>query len=646
MSVSQSYGVLRIVHMRPPAETTKRRGRDLVGRLPEERLVHLLTHRETTIGRALSSDLILWDPAVSRVHARLVLDDQGWHIYNVTEQNTLYVNGCSVPSGGTVVVQPQDFLLLGNTVLQLVAPQRHIALVSSENEELIQRLAELQPFSSHSLVITDPQVSSMQGKKEVQGDILASESESEKPCSIHTTSGTATRNTPPALPLLPLSERRMQAQQWQKEEERLFRSGNTAQFAFSVHSRLRTYWIIGGVGVTILLLSALVVLILNNMLGISTLVQDNPLSTLAIVTIPIIPALGIGLLVNLMDRFEREPWFLRLAAFLWGAIIAIPPTRLIEQYVDALRAAIIGSHPNDLVHSIFDGLNAGVTEETVKGLGLLLLFIVLRHEFENVTDGIVYGALIGAGFAMVENFSYFSSRPKSLLVLLIGRIVLGWLSHSTFTACFGAALGYVRHTRIRWQHIVIPLIGYIIAVGLHSAFDFVNIFVLALVWNYPTSANVLTIAPIASVGNYLPQFIAQMVILYCLVKSLSHEASIIREFLAEEVSNSIVTVDEYALLQHSFIRKKIERRVLLRRHLKQWVCIRELYRTEIELAFCKWHASMGEKGEYKRLETEYRHRIQYLQQNITDREAEIEAMSSREKLGRQRGDGGNIGRIK
>jgi len=632
MSVSQSYGVLRIVHMRPPAEATKRRGKDLVGRLPEERLVHLLTHRETTIGRALSSDLILWDPAVSRLHARLVLDDQGWHIHNVTEQNTIYVNGSSVPSGGNVVVQPQDFLLLGNTVLQLVAPQRRMALVSSENEELIQRLAELQPFSSHSLVITDPQVASMQGEKEVERDIVASEGE--KPYSIHPTSSAATRITPPVLSLLPLSERQMQAQQWQKEEEQLFRSGSTTQFAFSVHSKLRTYWLIGGVGVTILLLSALVVLILNNVLGISTLVQDNPLNTLAIVTIPIIPALGIGLLVNFMDRFEREPWFLRLAAFLWGAIIAIPPTFSIEQYVDGLRPIILGSHPNDFMHSIFDGLNAGVTEETVKGLGLLLLFIVLRHEFDNVTDGIVYGALIGAGFAMVENFSYFSSRPKSLLVLLIGRIVLGWLSHSTFTACFGAALGYIRHTRVRWQHIVIPLIGYIIAVGLHSAFDFVNFFVRALVSNYPTSANILTIALITSVGNYLPQFIAQMVILYCLVKSLSHEASIIREFLAEEVGNSVVTVEEYALLQHSFLRKKIERRVLLRRHLKQWVRIRELYRTEIELAFCKWHASMGEKGEYKRLEAGYRHHIQRLRQDITDQESEIEEKSRKEKSNR------------
>ena len=35
----------------------------------------------------------------------------------------------------------------------------------------------------------------------------------------------------------------------------------------------------------------------------------------------------------------------------------------------------------------------------------------------------------------------------TLLLLILGRVVLGWLGHSTFTACFGAALGLVRERR-------------------------------------------------------------------------------------------------------------------------------------------------------------------------------------------------------
>ncbi len=621
MSASQNYGVLRIVHMRPPMNATKRRGKDLVGKLPEERLVHLLTRKETTIGRALSSDLILLDPTVSRLHARLVHDEQEWRIYNIAGQNTLYVNGCPVSSGGNVVVQPQDFLVLGNTVLQLIAPKHNSA--SNESSELIQQLVEFHPLSADDLTTTNPNVNGIQGQE--RPNTSSPENRNSKRSSVHS----AIRND--KLFLLPLSERRIQAQQWKAEEERLFKAGATLQSVLAQRFKLRTCWLIGSVGVLVLLMIALAVLILNNVLGISTLVQNSPFSILAIITIPIIPALGINVLVNFMDRFEREPWFLRLAAFLWGAIIAIPPTLLIEQYVDSLRPIILGPHPDDVVHAIFAGLNAGITEETVKGLGLLLLFMVLRHEFDNVTDGIIYGALIGAGFAMVENFSYFSTHPKSLLVLLIGRVVLGWLSHSTFTACFGAALGYIQHTRVRWQHIVIPLGGYIVAVGLHSVFDFVNFFASSLVANYPTNTNVLTSALIVSVGNYVPPFIAQMVILYCLVKALAHEAAIIREFLTEEVSSGIVTVDEYALLQHAFLRRKIERHILLRGSLKQWMQIRELYQTEIELAFRKWHASMGEKPASGQAEEAYRRRIQRLRQEIVDVESVDKGEGSRER---------------
>ena len=624
MSASQNYGVLRIVHMRPPANAMKRRDKDLVGDLPEERLVHLLTRRETTIGRALSSDLVLLDPTVSRLHARLVHDEQEWRIYNIAEQNTLYVNECPVSSGGNLIIQPQDFLVLGNTVLQLIAPKRSVALVSDKKDEPVVQRMKLHPLSANDIT-TDPNINSVQGQKRT--GTAPEEDQSAK----NQRRKSVMRKAKDEIFLLPVSERESQAQQWKAEEERLFKVGTTLQSVLSRRSKVRTRWLIGSVGTLILLLSALVILILNNLLGISALVQNSPLSVLAIITIPIIPALGINVLVNFMDRFEREPWFLRLAAFLWGAIIAIPPTLLIEQYVDSLRPVILGPHPDDVVHAIFAGLNAGITEETVKGLGLLLLFIVLRDEFDNVTDGIIYGALIGAGFAMVENFSYFSTHPKSLLVLLIGRVVLGWLSHSTFTACFGAALGYVRHTRVKWQHIVIPLSGYIVAVGLHSVFDFVNFFASSLVANYPTNASVLTSALIVSVGNYVPPFIAQMVILYCLVKALAHEASIIREFLAEEVSNGVVTVDEYALLQHAFLRRKIERHILLRGSLRQWMQVRKLYQTEIDLAFRRWHASMEEKPGDKQAEDTYRHRIQRLRREIIDAEPVDKGERGRER---------------
>src|SRR5581483_681676 len=353
------------------------------------------------------------------------------------------------------------------------------------------------------------------------------------------------------------------AQSW--DEENLLGIGVTMQFALSQRLGSRMRWLIAGIGLAILLVCAMLTLVLNSLIGISTFSREGPLSLLATLTIPLIPALGISLLINFVDRFEREPWFLRLAAFLWGAIIAILPTIFIETNVDAFITSMLGSSAGTMQQALLKGLNAGITEETVKGLGLLLLFLALRDEFDNVTDGIVYGALIGAGFAMVENFIYFASSSKNeFVVLFVGRIVLGWLSHSTFTVCFGAGLGYIRHTRVRWRQIVFPLLGYLCAIGLHTVFDFVNNFVTQLLVTAPTNATVASFSLVAIFGDYIPPFIAQMIIIYILIKSLGHEAAVIREFLASEVSSGVVTVDEYALLQKSFARTKEERRVLRR----------------------------------------------------------------------------------
>jgi RsiW-degrading membrane proteinase PrsW (M82 family) len=571
-----------------------------------------LTRRETSIGRALNNGIILMDPTVSREHARLTLDESGWRVYNLTVQNVVRVNGRPVVSGGYLSMQPQDFLVLGSTMLQLIAPQ--IVGMGTEEGDLEETQLDLRKYTPGHGVGRNGSNGlngSEKGQKEIQKlPYVLVEPEVKF---VQPKKGGEVEH----LPVQPEPE--LVAQPWDEEEENLLGAGVTMQFALPQRMGTRSRILIAGIGIAILVISAVVTIILNSLIGITALEHSGPSSIVAALTIPLIPVIGIGLLVNFIDRFEREPWFLRLAAFLWGAIIAIPPAFFVEQNLDSIIQTIPGNSP--LVHAIFQGLAVGFTEEAVKGLGLLLLFILLRDEFDNVTDGIVYGALIGAGFAMVENFIYFAFDAKEFLVfLIVGRIVLGWLCHSTFTVCFGAALGYIRHTRVRWRQIVIPLLGFVAAVGLHSIFDFITFFATSIVINAPTDPLVNTISLIAIIGDYIPPFIAQLVIMYFLIKSLAHEAAVIREFLAQEVSKGIVRVDEYALLQNSFHRTREERRVLKRSGFKQWLRVKALYQTEIGLAFRKWHVSMGDKPKlgYRQPEDAYRERIRRLRKDIVE----------------------------
>jgi RsiW-degrading membrane proteinase PrsW (M82 family)/pSer/pThr/pTyr-binding forkhead associated (FHA) protein len=610
MNVNQNYGVLRVmgvhhhvhqaahekrVNPHPSAITLMDQDGYQSDWLAEERFVHVISHRETTIGRALDNEVILMDPTVSRKHARLVLDNRGWCIYNLTKQNTVLVNGHSVPSGGCLSLLPQDFLQIGNTILQLVAP-RHGTADNISPSPSVDQLATVWPFLSDH-------VSATNGHTLHKGN-------TEEFVSQDADSAVAA-----SLSALPDAELRMQT--WHDERESL--SGNVVTMELAVPRRLglRVRWMTLLVGLVVLTVGVIGTFVLNSLGEFAVLVQSSPSGLLVGLTIPLIPAISINLLVNFIDRFKREPWFLRLAAFLWGAIIAIPPAVFVEQFIDGFISNWWGVYPNIALHSFLQGLDAGITEETVKGLGLLLLFVVLRDQFDNVTDGIVYGALIGAGFAMVENVVNFVN-PRDLLGLIVGRIVLGWFCHSTFTVCFGAALGYIRHTRVRWQQIVIPLLGYLLAVGLHTGFDFVNAFVRNFSFTHSHTTTVTTLMLVAVVSDYIPPFIAQVVILSVLIKALAHEEAIIREFLVSEVSAGIVTVDEYALLQHSFARTKNERKILWQQGIKQWLRVKSLYQTEIGLAFRKWHVSMGDKPKFTHMHSEdaYRQRILLLRQQV------------------------------
>jgi RsiW-degrading membrane proteinase PrsW (M82 family) len=47
-----------------------------------------------------------------------------------------------------------------------------------------------------------------------------------------------------------------------------------------------------------------------------------------------------------------------------------------------------------------------ITEELARGLGVIVIFWLLRAEHNGVRDGIVYGALVGAGFNWFETALY------------------------------------------------------------------------------------------------------------------------------------------------------------------------------------------------------------------------------------------------
>ena len=131
---------------------------------------------------------------------------------------------------------------------------------------------------------------------------------------------------------------------------------------------------------------------------------------------------------------------------------------------------------------------AGILEELAKGLAVVLLFLVMRNDFDDVVDGIVYGAAVGLGFNFLESVSYmtnlysiFSPEGQGGVAAGIqwyGRQVLGlFFGHATYTAYIGAGVGIARQLPSMRQKVLAIVAGFLVAIAGHFSWDaWVNLF--------------------------------------------------------------------------------------------------------------------------------------------------------------------------
>jgi RsiW-degrading membrane proteinase PrsW (M82 family) len=206
--------------------------------------------------------------------------------------------------------------------------------------------------------------------------------------------------------------------------------------------------------------------------------------------VPFLIALPLALLpvpfliavVLLLDRLEPEPRENLVFAFAWGAGIAA----LLAAVINTVGLVFItqpdlGTTTGQYVSATF---GAPVVEESLKGGVLLWLLWRRRQEFDGPTDGIIYAAMVGLGFAMMENVGYYISalaRPAIGGVPLLGatfvfRGVLTPLAHPMFTSMTGIGAAYAAtHHRGGWA-VGLGLLG---AMTLHGLWNGLTVFGLA-----------------------------------------------------------------------------------------------------------------------------------------------------------------------
>ncbi|TLZ50220.1 MAG: PrsW family intramembrane metalloprotease [Methanobacteriota archaeon] len=187
-----------------------------------------------------------------------------------------------------------------------------------------------------------------------------------------------------------------------------------------------------------------------------------------------IPPLVFLSIVRGTERYGREPWGRVLRTFFWGAVFAVIIASILELLLYAVYNRYVPVRlflGQDLGGIVLVLVIAPIVEEFAKGIGVYLA----RPAMDEPEDGLVYGAAAGFGFAASENLLYGllaltlpgGSIGESIIVIGI-RSLSSALLHATASGMFGYGIALNR----LWPHLHSPLPYYLLAVMMHSTFNF------------------------------------------------------------------------------------------------------------------------------------------------------------------------------
>lgn len=273
----------------------------------------------------------------------------------------------------------------------------------------------------------------------------------------------------------------------------------------------------------------------------------------------VVPTFLYVLLFYWADRYEREPLWLLALAFIWGAVPAIFASFIGEWFIGTPFVSAPGSAAAALVEG---SIVVPIVEECVKAVALWGIFYWAYEEFDDVLDGLVYGALIGFGFAMTENILYFIGAFSGggfaeLSTVIFLRTILFGMNHALYTSLVGIGFGLTRNRTDRVGRVLIPLAALFIAILIHSLHN------LGVAFTAVNPVNIIFSIALAALGLIL--------LMATIGVTWQQERDLLRAELADEVGTTL-TDDEYQLLTQNWSRPlrrrgDAERRQVRRMHL-------------------------------------------------------------------------------
>lgn len=173
------------------------------------------------------------------------------------------------------------------------------------------------------------------------------------------------------------------------------------------------------------------------------------------------PGAAIALYIYLKDKHEREPLGLLLLSFFYG-VLSVFVTLLISMPLEWIL--INKQSAAELFADAF--FKVALVEEFSKFI--FIRFILFRNKnFNEPFDGIVYAAMVGMGFATLENilYVYQFGIPTGIL-----RMFTAVPAHACFAILMGYFIGLAKFTHRK--NLYYSLLALLAATVFHGLYDY------------------------------------------------------------------------------------------------------------------------------------------------------------------------------
>jgi RsiW-degrading membrane proteinase PrsW (M82 family) len=288
----------------------------------------------------------------------------------------------------------------------------------------------------------------------------------------------------------------------------------------------------------VLFLLALVVCCLIAIVALVLVVaQHGPAPTLVGLLLALLPVPLLVALILYLDRLEPEPRALLAAIFGAGAGIAVI-TALLGR---ALHTGVITTPDLEPHASVAVTVSAGaaiggaLVAESLNGLVLLALLASRGTEIDGVEDGVVYGSMVGLGFALVANvYAYavaWNAGAGALAEAFAGRGIFGPVFQALFTSLIGLGVAYAAARPAAPARYLAVFFGWVGAVALDA------------LWNHSSGEGGTGLK-----ASYLVLFLALLAVITAVMADRRRAVGMIISFLPDFEHPEVVTAQDIRML--------------------------------------------------------------------------------------------------